>query len=100
MGMTDYYDIHDIKTPKRLSVDEAAIILQVSSQTLQRLIDAGEFPKPINGHISRKEFLNWLVENEAVNIPVHELDTSSINDGTIETQEDEKSEEVAEFSLF
>jgi hypothetical protein len=40
------------------------------------------------------------VENEAVNIPVHELDTSSINDGTIETQEDEKSEEVAEFSLF
>lgn len=71
--VTDYYQLDDIKLPSLLYIDEVAALLDISSQTVRRLVDRKAIPTTSDGFITEKDLRDFLVSNEAVNLPVQDL---------------------------
>ena len=81
----DWYDIEGLDLPDWLTIEEVAAVLQISDQTVQRIIDRGCL-KEVDKMVESCELMEYLISHEAVNLPVEEMqqnfvivDKSSIN---------------------
>lgn len=84
----DYYELDEIDTPQVMTLEEAAAVLQISDQTMQRIIATGVLNIQ-DRTISREDLLDYLIDQEAVNLPVEAMSQNSGDDeneteGTVE----------------
>lgn len=70
--ITDYYDLNSLDIPETMTFEEAAALLQISDQTIGRMIESDTLCT-VDKSITRKDLLQYLIQQEAVNLPVDEM---------------------------
>ncbi|NQT60790.1 MAG: hypothetical protein HQ557_17610 [Bacteroidetes bacterium] len=92
--MKDFYELDGLNLPESLTVKECAILLDIAELTIQRLVVSGVLKATQDDHILCSTLVDYLIQNEAANLPIEEAPMFDENGKRVGRVENEEKEEI------